>query len=340
MQVSKILFGGLIALALIGCGSPSEPEKTSDAGATPAGGAKVSGSINIDGSTTVFPIVELMGADFGKANDGVKVTVNKSGTGSGIKKFIAGEIDVATASRPIEAKETDELKAKGIDFIELPIAFDGVTVVVNPDNTWAASMTTDELKKAWAPDSTVKTWGDINAAWPKDKVSFFGPTDNHGTYEYFTEAINGKKNAIRRDYNPNQEYTTIVQGVAGDKNAIGFVGFNYYEENKDKVKAVTVNGVAPSAETIAGGAYSPLSRPLFLYVRKDAAQRPEVKAFLDYALGQGLDSVEEAAYVKLPAEAYEAVKKRLADGVTGSVFQDAKPGMKITEILAKEATAK
>jgi len=341
----KLNFGlGLATLAfgiaLFGC-APTDDT----AGAKPAGenkpegsAAKLSGTINIDGSSTVFPIAQLLGEDFSKNNPDVKVNVSKSGTGSGFTKFLNGEIDIATASRPIEDKELERAKAKSIEFVEVPIAFDGVSVVVNPANTWATSMTLAELKKAWAADSTVKTWKDINPAWPADAITFVGPTDNHGTYEYFTEAVNGKKNQIRKAYQPNQEYTTIIQAVANDKNTIGYVGFNYLEENTDKVKAVAVDTTLPTVETIADGSYKPLSRPLFLYVSKKAYDRAEVKEFLKFALGDGTNAVVEAKYVKLPQDAYDAVKARVDAGTLGSVFQGITPGMKITDILKKEST--
>ena len=333
---------GATSLIVAGCGSGGDSSKTAETSSTTGttgGGssAALTGTVKIDGSTTVYPIVQLMAEDFGKANSGVKLTVNKAGTGSGFKKFLAGDIDIATASRPIEAKELDEAKSKGIDFIEVPIAFDGVTVLINPANTWATNFTVDELKKAWGPDSTVKTWKDINPAWPADPVTFVGPTDNHGTYEYFTEAVNGKKNQIRKEYQPNQEYTAIIQAVAGDKNTIGYSGINYYEENKDKVRAATVNGILPSKDTIIDGTYKPLSRPLFIYVSKKAFDRPEIKAFINYALAEGLSAVEEASYVKLPDDVYAAVKKRVEAGKTGSAFQGVTPGTKIGDILAKES---
>jgi len=338
LAVSALAIGAM-SLIIAGCGSNAEKSTSGETNSTNGGAtADLSGSVKIDGSTTVYPIVQLMAEDFGKANSNVKITVNKAGTGSGFKKFLAGEIDIATASRPIEAKELDEAKAKGIEFLEIPIAFDGVTVLINPANTWATNFTLEDLKKAWGPDSTVKTWKDINPAWPADAITFVGPTDNHGTYEYFTEAVNGKKNQIRKEYQPNQEYTAIIQAVAGDKNTIGYAGINYYEENKDKVKAATVNGVLPGNDTIIDGTYKPLSRPLFIYVSKSAFQRPEIKAFITYALAEGLSAVEEASYVKLPDDAYAAIKKRVDAGTVGSAFQGVAPGTKIGDILAKEST--
>jgi len=344
LAVSSFALSGLM---LAGCGSGgSEPTtdttaKTTDSKSTPAKGGDA-GSLVVDGSTTVYPIASAMGEDFGTKNSGTKVVVNKSGTGSGFQKFERGEIDVATASRPIKADEDAALKKAGIDYLEVPIAFDGVSVVVNPQNTWAKNMTMEALKKAWAPGSTVKLWSDIDPAYPKEKINFYGPTDNHGTYEYFTEAVNGKKNDIRADYQPNQEYTAIIQSVSGDKDGIAYVGFNYYDTNKDKVNAVTVNGVAPTSDTILTGTYTPLSRPLFLYVSKKALDsKPSVKQFVDFALSDaGLAAVTEAKYVLLPKDAYDTIRKRVAAGTTGSVFETAKPGMKIQDVLAKESAGK
>jgi len=333
-----------VALALAGCGSGSE--KPGEAAATKTEGGLTAGKLVIDGSATVYPIASLMAEDFKKANGGVETKVDKAGTGSGMQKFIRGETDIATASRPIEQKELDGLKTAGIEFIEVPVAYDGVSIVVNPGNTWATSLTTDELNRAWAPDSKIKLWSEIRAGFPAEKVTFYGPTDNHGTYEYFTEAINKKKNAIRDEYQANQEYPAIITAIAGDKGGIGYIGFSYYAENKDKVKLVGVDAgkgaVSPDETTIADGTYTPLSRPLFLYVSKKAYDtKPEVKKFVEFALGaEGIAAVKESQFVPLPADALEAVKKRVADGKTGTAFLNAQPGLTITQILAKESAGK
>ncbi len=343
--VAAATLGAIIFLSGCGCG-PKEETAAGMTGTSSKPEAKATGDVTIDGSTTVFPIVNAMGEDFAKDNSGAKIVVNKSGTGSGFQKFERGEIDIATASRAIKADEVEALKKANIDFIEIPIAYDGVSVIVPPSNTWADKLTVDELKKAWGPDSTVKLWSDIRPSFPKEKITFYGPTDNHGTYEYFTEAINGKKNAIRKqDYQANQDYNAIVSSVAGDKGGIGYVGFNYFIENKDKVKAVAIDdgkdgGVLPSEDTIAKGTYVPLSRPLFLYVSKKSMEKDSVKKFIDFALNAGIGAVSEAKYVQLPADALGAVKKHVTDMKTGSVFMDAKPGMTIGEVLAKENSAK
>jgi phosphate transport system substrate-binding protein len=355
-RISKLTIPALACLSALsaslliaGCGKTEESASGTTTGTTASTTGDTtltSGKLVIDGSATVYPIASLMAEDFKKANSAVDNTVGKAGTGSGMQKFIRGETDIATASRPIEAKEVDALKAANIEFIEVPIAYDGVSIVVNPANTFAASLTVDELKKAWAPDSTVKLWSDIRAGFPADKITFYGPTDNHGTYEYFTEAINKKKNAIRSEYQANQEYPAIITAVAGDKGGIGYIGYSYYAENKDKVKLVGVDAgkgaVLPEDKTIADGTYTPLSRPLFLYVSKKAYDtKPEVKKFVEFALSdQGIADVKESQFVPLPTDALDAVKKRVEAGRTGSAFMDAKPGMTITEILAKESAGK
>ncbi len=340
LKIGSLAIATVSALLMAGgCGSSSTAPSDSTKPAAPAAGATLSGTVKIDGSSTVFPIVDAMGEDFGKANSGVKVVVNKSGTGSGFQKFIRGDIDIATASRPIKATEEADLKKANIDFIEIPVAYDGVCVVVNPANAAFASLTPADLKKAWADGSKVKTWADWHAGWPAEAINFYGPTDNHGTYEYFTEAIDGKKGNIRKDYQPNQDYNVVIQDVAKDKNGIGYCGLNYYVQNKDKVKAIAIdNGkgpVAPSEQTVDDGTYAPLSRPLFIYVNLKAYSRPEVKAFVDYALGdKGADAVKEASYVVLPKDVLDMVVKRVQAGTPGSIFDKAKPGTPTAQILS------
>lgn len=325
----------VLALAIVGCRKGGDTASV-DGSSKPDVMPTATGSeIKIDGSTTVYPIVSILAEDFRKQS-GSRPTVNKAGTGSGFQKFGRGEIDIATASRPIQEKEIAELAKNKIEFVEIPIAYDGVSVIVNPANSWATDLTVDELKKAWGPDSTVKLWSDINPSFPKEPITFYGPTDNHGTYEYFTEAINKKKNAIRKEYQPNQEYTAIVKSIEGDKGGIAFVGFNYFEENKTKVKALKVGGVEPSTETIASGKYNPLSRPLFIYVNKKALDRKEVKAFVDFALGdKGKAAVKEASYVELPQGFFDAVKKHVDAAEVGSKFGDYKPGADPAELYKK-----
>jgi phosphate transport system substrate-binding protein len=345
-----LLATGLV-LAGMGCGSSSNSTDstttttgstpTASNSPTPAAGGNLSGTVTIDGSSTVYPIVNAMGEDFSKANSQVKTVVNKSGTGSGMQKFERGEIDIATASRPITGSEIEALKKANIDFLEIPVANDGVCVVVNPKNSSITSLTPADLKKAWNDASTVKTWADWHAGWPAAKINFYGPTSNHGTYEYFTETIDGKKGNIRKDAQMNQDYNVIVQEVAGDANGIGYMGLNYYIQNKDKVKIVPIDGgkgpITPSEATVTDGTYAPLSRPLFIYVSKKAYARPEVQAFLKFALSDdGKNDVKEANYVVLPKDALDLIQKRVTDQTTGSVFTSVGPGVSVSQALSKK----
>lgn len=339
---------GLVASALAGliivsgCGSNASADQSpasGEGGQLASSDAKLSGKIKIDGSETVFPIVDAMGEDFKDANQSVTPVVNKSGTGSGFQKFIRGDIDIATASRPITPSEEDSLKKANIEFLEIPIAYDGVCIVVNPANSSVSSLTPAQLKQAWQEGSRVGTWADLHAGWPAEKINFYGPTDVHGTYDYFTETIDGKKSNIRTDYQQNADYNVVIQDVAGDKDGIGYCGLNYYLENQDKVKAVAIDGgkgpVLPSEQSVDDGAYTPLSRPLFIYVNKAAYARPEVKAFVDYALGPGgASAIKEAKYVALPDKVLGDVKKRVETQTAGSIFDRTKPGESTADVLA------
>jgi phosphate transport system substrate-binding protein len=322
---------------VIGCsGDKSSSTGGSESTSATTAENKLSGSITIDGSSTVLPISEGIGESFHDANSEVKISVAESGTGGGFKKFADGELDITGASRPIEKEEAEACKAKGIEFIEIPIAFDGLTVVVNKDNTALDDITVDELKKIWEPESKVKTWADVRAGLPAEKINLFGPGDKSGTFDYFTEAINKKKKASRPDYQASEDDNVLVTGVAGDKFALGYFGYGYYESNQDKLKALKVGGVAPSPETILDGSYTPLSRPLFWYVNKKSMEKAHVSAFVNSLFDKIEENVKNAKFIPLPKEVYDAVKKHVEAGKTGSLFMDAKPGMKIEEVLAKE----
>ncbi len=303
-------------------------------------------TLTIDGSSTVFPIVEAIAEDFAHDHPGSNPTVNKSGTGSGFQKFERGEIDIATASRPIQPEEDAALKSKAIDYIEIPIAYDGVSIIVNPENDWVDSLTTLELKRAWNQQSLVTYWSDIRPNFPHEKIVFHSPTDNHGTYEYFTETINRKRDDLREDCQKDQEPNTIIQAIAGEKYAIGYAGFNYYEQNRDKVRVVPVDAgrgpITPSADTIASGAYAPLSRPLFLYVSKRSYDlKPQVKAFVQFALGGvGDKDVRESSYVGLPKELHDAVVARVLAEQTGTVFAHLAPGARLVDLYSKAGQGK
>lgn len=326
---------------LMGCPSPTTPAAGGDAPSSP-GAPATSGEIKIDGSSTVLPISEAVAEEFKKENAALNVSVGKSGTGGGFKKFIAKEIDIADASRPIEQKELDAAKAAGVEFIELPIAYDGLSVVANPKNTWATDLTVDELKKVWVGGSKISNWKDIRAGFPDKPLKLYGPGTDSGTFDYFTEAIAGKKGDSRADYTASEDDNTLVTGVAGDEGALGYFGFAYAEENKDKIKLIAVANtgkgpVLPGQETIASGEYAPLSRPLFLYVSKAAADKPEVKSFIAFYLKNAKDLVKATGYVPLPEKAYELAQKRFEAGTTGSIFDGKEAvGVKIEDLLAKE----
>ncbi len=296
------------------------------------GGAPApSAVIEIDGSSTVFPITEAVAEDFQAATPGTRVTVGESGTGGGFQKFCRGETVVSNASRPIKQTEMDACAAAGITFVELPVAYDGLTVVVHRDNTWAPSMTTAELKTLWAPSAqgTVLRWSQVRPGWPDEEIHLYGPGVASGTFDYFTEAVNGEAKASRGDYTSSEDDNVLVQGVSGDRIALGYFGLAYFEQNQDKLKAVAIddgnpdNGdgpVMPSIDTVKGGTYRPLSRPLFIYVSTTALGRPEVAAFVDYYLMEGAALSAEVGYVPLAEAERALVAARLASRTVGSMF--------------------
>jgi phosphate transport system substrate-binding protein len=236
----------------------------------------------------------------------VKVIVNKSGSGSGFKMFYAKEIDISDASRPIKEKEIKKCQENGVDYMQLEVAYDGLAVLVNIENDWVDGLSTDELKKLWEPsaEDVVKTWADVREGWPDEEIKLFGPGTASGTFDYFTEAIVGESGAIRSDYSPSEDDDILVQGIAGDKNSLGFFGLAYYEQNKDKLKLVPVNGVLPTMETVKSGVYSPLSRPLYLYVSKIAGQKQEVSSFINFYLKNAAQVAQNVGYVPLPEGDY------------------------------------
>jgi phosphate transport system substrate-binding protein len=313
-----------VTVVLVGCG-PSDH-------ATPAGGGAdtPAGVIKIDGSSTVFPITEAVAEEFKKVN-GVNVTVGISGTGGGFQKFCRDEIDVSDASRPIKPAEAEACSKAGIDYVELPIAYDGIAIVVNPKNTWAASMTVAELKTLWEPaaQGKVMRWSQVRSGWPDKEVHLFGAGLDSGTFDYFTEAIVGKEDSSRGDYTNSEDDNVLVQGVKADEYALGYFGYAYYEENKDSLKLVAVddgndaNGkgaILPSPETVRDGTYRPLSRPIFIYPKVTSLSRPEVQNFIDFYLSKGTDLVREVGYIKLADKEYELVRSRFKAKKTGSMY--------------------
>ena len=304
--------------------------------------------ITADGSSTVYPITEAVAEEFQKQHRGVRVTVGISGTGGGFKKFCAGETDLSDASRPIKPSEVELCGKNGISYIELPVAFDGLAVVVHPSNTWASSMTVQELKKLWEPSAqeTVTRWGQIRPGWPDKEIHLFGPGVDSGTYDYFTEAVVGKSGASRGDYTSSEDDNVLVQGIATDPLALGYFGMAYYEANQDKLTVVPVddenpgNGtgpVLPTYENVVKGTYQPLARPIFIYVNRKAADRPEVQNFVKYYLTDGPSLVKEVGYIGLPDQAYELALGRFEQGRTGTLFggKGAQVGVKIEELLAQ-----
>ena len=268
----------------------------------------LSGMVTIDGSSTVFPISEAMAEEFQIANSGVRVTVGISGTGGGFKKFCGGETDISDASRPIKSSEIELCRENGIEAIEIPVAWDGLTVVRNPANDWATCMTVDELKRVWQPGSSITRWNQVRPEWPDEKIKLYGPDTDSGTFDYFTEAIVGEEDASRDDYTASADDNVLVVGVEGDRGSLGYFGFAYYEESSDVLGAVAVdNGdgcVLPGRETIENGSYAPLSRPMFIYTKAQALAKPQVRAFLKFYLDNATIFVPEVGYVPLASQQY------------------------------------
>jgi phosphate transport system substrate-binding protein len=301
--------------------------------------------IQIDGSSTVFPVTEAVAEEFQKAKKGkVKVTVGISGTGGGFKKFCRGETDISDASRPILKQEMEACKGSGVEYYELPVAYDALTVMVNPKNDWAGSMTVAELKKIWEPaaQGKVTNWNQVRPNWPNAPLKLFGAGADSGTFDYFTEAIVGKAKSSRGDFTASEDDNVLVQGIANDRNALGYFGFAYYVENQKKLKAVAVDGgkgpVAPSPKTVEDGTYQPLSRPIFIYVSKKSVDKPQVKEFVEFYLKNAAELVKQVKYVPLPANAYSLGLEHLKKGKIGTVFGgEAEVGVKIEDLLKREA---
>ena len=295
------------ALFLSACGDGGGGSKSPTAGATPS--PQLSGGIEGDGSSTVFPITEAVAEEFRKVQPDVDVTVGISGTGGGFKKFCNGETDFSDASRPIKDEEKTACADKKIQYVEFQVAFDGLSVMVNPDIDFVDCLTVAELKSIWAPGSTIKNWQDVRAGFPDKPLTLYGPDTDSGTFDYFTEVINGKAKDSRADYTASADDNALVQGVAGDSDALGYFGFAYYEENQDKLKLLGVDGgtgcIEPSRQTILDNTYAPLSRPLFVYVKTDALARPEVQGFMRFYLENGKALVDEVGYVEVSDSVYQ-----------------------------------
>jgi phosphate transport system substrate-binding protein len=329
---------GILALALllaaaltVACGGAA-PRPT----AAPAPGADLthlSGSITIDGSSTVFPITEAVAEEFGKRTGGkVKVVVGVSGTGGGFTKFCAGETDISNASRPIRPPEVEACHRADIEYIELPVAVDGLTVMVNPQNDFVQCLTVAELKTIWEPaaEGKITRWNQVRPGWPAETIRLYGPGVDSGTFDYFTEVVNGKAQASRGDFTASEDDNVLVQGIAGDRYSLGYFGYAYYVENTAKLKAVAVDGgagcVTPTQQTINDGSYQPLSRPLFIYVRREAAGQTHVREFIrSYLDAGGQKLVAEVGYIPFQLRVYELALARFEGGKTGSIFGGASP---------------
>lgn len=304
------VLGALALMALVGCGNSAEDR------------VGEGGSIEIDGSSTVFPITEAVAEEFMIETGGeVRVTVALSGTGGGFRRFCAGETQISNASRPISEEEVQACAAAGVEYLELPVAYDGLALVVNPANTFAECLTLDELRRIWEPGSTVQRWAQVREGWPDQPLRLYGPGTNSGTFDYFTEEVAGETGASRSDYTASEDDNVLVQGVSGDVNALGYFGFAYYAENQDRLKLLGVDGgggcVSPNAETIASGEYSPLSRPLLIYVNRGALANPPVRAFVEFYLATAPELADDVGYVPLEASRYEDARSALAQATNG-----------------------
>jgi phosphate transport system substrate-binding protein len=301
--------------------------------------------IQIDGSSTVFPITEAVAEEFQKAKKGkIKVTVGIAGTGGGFKKFCRGETDISDASRPILKQEMGACKGVGVEYFELPIAYDALTVIVNPKNDWVKALTVPDLKKMWEPSAQgkVTNWNQVRSEWPNAPLKLFGPGADSGTFDYFTEAIVGKAKSSRGDFTASEDDNVLVQGIINDRNALGYFGFSYYVENQNKLKAVPIDTgkgpVSPSPKTVEDGTYQPLSRPIFIYVSKKAMDKPEVKEFVEFYLKNAPLLVKQVKYVPLPQSVYTTGAEHLKKGKVGTMFGgEAEVGVKIEDLMKREA---
>jgi phosphate transport system substrate-binding protein len=323
-------------------------------GGGPASDGEPAGSgsptlIRIDGSSTVYPISEAIAEEFQRSTQGrANVTVGVSGTGGGFQKFCGGETDISDASRPIRPTEIEACKKAGVEYIELPVAYDGLAVVVNPSNAWASTITVEELKRLWAPEAQgrVTRWNQVRPSWPDREIRLFGAGVDSGTYDYFTEAIVGKEGASRGDFTSSEDDNVLVQGIANDELALGFLPLAYVQQNKDRLTIVPVedekadngNGpIAPSEQTVRDGTYQPLSRPLFIYVSRASADRPEVQQFVDSYFASP-ELIREVGYVELTPQIYELARKHFVERKVGTAFGEggSQVGMTLEALLARE----
>jgi phosphate transport system substrate-binding protein len=301
-----------LALLAAGCGGGD--------GEGSGGGA--SGRIEVDGSSTVGPYVTAAAERFREQSPDVQVTVGISGTGGGFERFCRGETDISNASRPIKDEERQACEQAGVEFVELQVANDALTVVVNKENDWATCLTTEQLNKIWAPESKVGSWSEVDASFPDEELKLFGPGTDSGTFDYFTDVINGEEGASRSDYSASEDDNVVVQGVGGERGGLGYFGFSYFEENQDTLKALEIDGgdgcVAPSVDAAQSGEYAPLSRPLFVYVKQASLERQEVADFVGYILENETEIAEASQFVPLNEEQLADARAKLDEALAGS----------------------
>jgi phosphate transport system substrate-binding protein len=334
MQINTIRRAVMGALAALAVGAVATPASAQ------------SSTVRIDGSSTVFPVTEAVAEEFQKSKKNqIKVTVGVSGTGGGFRKFCRGETDVQNASRPITKSEMAECQKNGVQYIEMPVAYDALSVVVNPKNEWLKEISVEDLKKIWEPaaQGKITRWNQVNPAWPDRAIKLFGAGTDSGTFDYFTEAVNGKSKASRGDFTASEDDNVLVQGVSRDVDALGFFGFAYYAENRDKLKALPISwkggkAISPTSDTVLNGTYQPLSRPIFIYVSANAAKRPEVREFADFYNRNASGLVKEVKYVPLPAAAYTYNNDALAKNRVGTKFGGENlVGVTIEQLMKMEA---
>lgn len=330
---------GLVTFTVACGGNPNEAGQPGEEAAL----------ITVDGSSTVFPIAEAVAEEYGRANPDIRTpTVGISGTGGGFQRFCRGDVDITNASRPIRPAEIQACAKAGLEYIEVPVAYDGIAIVVHPQNSWATTITVDELRTMWAPEAQGKVtrWNQVRASWPNRDLRLFGAGVDSGTYDYFTEAIVGKEGASRGDFTSSEDDNVIVQGVSSDELALGFLPLAYVEQNRERLKLVPVddgkpdNGagpILPSAETVREGTYQPLSRPLFIYISRKAADRPEVQEFVEMFFSR-TDLIREVGYIELTPQIYDLARKHFAERRVGTAFGEggSQVGMTLEQLLARE----
>ncbi len=327
----------LLGLILAGCGGQGD-------------GDQLSGRVQVDGSSTVFPLTEAVAEEFMTEAPRVRVTVGVSGTGGGFSKFVRQETDINNASRPITASEAELAEQNGVEYIELPVSYDGLAVIAHPENDWVDCLTVEELRAIWEPGSDIDNWSDIRSEFPDRPLSLYGAGTDSGTYDYFTTAIGGEEGASRSDFTASEDDNVLVQGVGGDRNSLGFFGLAYFENNQDKLKLIAVddenpdNGegcIEPSAETVNNGTYQPLARPEFIYVNATSADEPAVSTFVEFYLNNAGTLAQEVGYVPLSDTAYQLTRERFDQRLTGSMFdaEGSTVGVQMEALLRKHQQA-